>query len=675
MLRLVLFLVGVMAAAVGLDWLAGQPGKLNIEWRGYEIETSMFRALILLAALIGLSILLASFIRSIWQSPANIGSFFTKRRNKRGLESLSNGMIAIGAGDRTLATRYAVRARKDLPNEPLTHLLRAQAAQLSGDRETSRRIFEAMLSSPGTEQLGLRGLYLEAEREKEPEAAEQFAERAVSLNPKLSWSIDALFDMQCRKGDWAGALETVTLAKKHGHIERHIADRRRAVLLTAQAQALEDSDPNKAMALALDAHNMAHDLVPAATIAGRMLASRGNTGRATKILSKTWKRFPHPDLASAYAYARLGDSPRDRLERVKQLSGQAPGSVEGPIAVATAAIDAKEWDLARRVLEPFLEERLSQRICTLMARIEGGQNGDTGRVREWLARAVHAPRDPAWTADGVVSEHWAPKSPVTGALDAFQWRVPVAQVDSQDSPALTAKRDELAALSARPEDYQSDPSAAPATLPPRAGTGTPAKPAGVSSAAVARKTDAVDADVVPANNGTARTGPSRPQPPRAASAEEALANLSPPKPAAQPAAVAGRVVQSAAQGRPVTQPFKPQQTAPVSTSPPAIRSGTAPAAASAQNGRPPAAVATPPAKVLTASAVSQRGKPSGTGTSTTVGKAPEPMIYTPPHAPDDPGMDGINDGIDDPRRTKDLPRDVPRGDPGRNQVRPGRGGR
>ena len=180
-----------MAAAVGLDWLAGQPGKLMIEWRGYEIETSMFRALILLSALIGLSILLFSFIRSVWQSPQNIGHFFNKRRNKRGLESLSSGMIAIGAGDRTLATRYAIQARKALPNEPLTHLLRAQAAQLSGDRETSRRIFEAMLAAPDTEQLGLRGLYLEAEREKEPEAAEQFAERAVALNPKLAWSIDA----------------------------------------------------------------------------------------------------------------------------------------------------------------------------------------------------------------------------------------------------------------------------------------------------------------------------------------------------------------------------------------------------------------------------------------------------------------------------------------------------
>ena len=123
-------------------------------------------------------------------------------------------MIAIGAGDRALATRYAIQARKALPNEPLTHLLRAQAAQLSGDRATARRIFEAMLAAPDTEQLGLRGLFLEAEREGETEAARQFAERALRLNPKLGWSADALFDLQCKQTDWAGALETLAVAKR-----------------------------------------------------------------------------------------------------------------------------------------------------------------------------------------------------------------------------------------------------------------------------------------------------------------------------------------------------------------------------------------------------------------------------------------------------------------------------
>jgi HemY protein len=54
------------------------------------------------------------------------------------------------------------------------------------------------------------------------------------------------------------------------------------------------------------------------------------------------------------------------------------------------------------------------------------QHGDEGRAREWMARALSARRDPAWTADGFVSERWLPVSPVTGRLDAFEWKDPLS---------------------------------------------------------------------------------------------------------------------------------------------------------------------------------------------------------------------------------------------------------
>jgi len=448
MLRLVIYLFGIAVIATGLSWLADRPGLIVFNWEGYEGEISVFHTVVGLTFLIGVAILLWSLVRAVWTSPATVGHYFYRRRQKRGLEALSSGIIAIGAGDGPSAMRHAVQARKTLPNEPLTHLLRAQAAQLAGDKTTTRRIFEAMLAQPDTEQLGLRGLFLEAQREGELEAAKQFAERALHLNPKLGWSADALFDLQCKSSDWQGALQTLALTKKHGHVDKATADRRRAVLLTAQAQKAEDQDPDRGLALALEAHQLSPALVPAAAIAGRLLASRGNTAKAAKVLQKTWLKLPHPDLAAAYAFARIGDSPMDRLERVRQLASMQQNSIESPIAIARVAIEAKNFDVARSVLEPLLEDRLTQRVATLMARIEAEEKSDAGRVREWLARAANAQRDPAWTADGIVMEEWAPVSPVTGQLDAFQWRVPVEAIETADSGLLADKLTELAALGA-----------------------------------------------------------------------------------------------------------------------------------------------------------------------------------------------------------------------------------
>ena len=86
----------------------------------------------------------------------------------------------------------------------------------------------------------------------------------------------------------------------NGHLEKMEASRRRAVLLTAQAQAARGRRrPDKALELALEAHGLAPDLVPAAAVAGRVLAAQGNTPRAARVLLKTWRLSPHPDLAAA----------------------------------------------------------------------------------------------------------------------------------------------------------------------------------------------------------------------------------------------------------------------------------------------------------------------------------------------------------------------------------------
>src|SRR5262249_57324398 len=129
-----------------------------------------------------------------------------------------------------------------------------------------------------------------------------------------------------------------------------------------------------------------------------------------------------------YAYARPGDSPRDRLDRVRHLARLTPNHPEALIAVATGAIEARAWDEAREALKPLLEGRLTPRVCALMARIEGEQYRDAGRVREWLARAAGAGRDPAWVADGAAYERWSPVSPATGQLDAMRWGVPDASL-------------------------------------------------------------------------------------------------------------------------------------------------------------------------------------------------------------------------------------------------------
>src|SRR5262249_43119127 len=127
-----------------------------------------------------------------------------------------------------------------------------------------------------------------------------------------------------------------------------------------------------------------------------------------------------------FGNVRLADSALDRLGRIQALARMTPDHVEGALAVARAALDARELATAQTALAS-LAKQPTQRVARLMAEL-CELEGDEARAREWMARAVTASLDPHWTADGYVSDRWLPVSPVTGKLDAFQWKVPVAEL-------------------------------------------------------------------------------------------------------------------------------------------------------------------------------------------------------------------------------------------------------
>jgi HemY protein len=124
----------------------------------------------------------------------------------------------------------------------------------------------------------------------------------------------------------------------------------------------------------------------------------------------------------------------------------------------------------------------------LMAEIERTEHGDSGRARAWTLRAVRALHDPAWTADGYVSDRWRPVSPVSGRLDAFQWQTPVAAIPSVRGGAIESSAFEEAMLATPrravvlepPKDVVEEEPAPSAVVPESSATPAASEPAPVA---------------------------------------------------------------------------------------------------------------------------------------------------------------------------------------------------
>ncbi len=473
MLRIVIFLIVIAAAALGAAWVADQSGTITFAWSGWQIETS----LPVFAALSGLCIVAAvaawNALAALWHMPERLRRARGARRRRRGRQAATQGLIAIGAGDAFAARNHARTARRLLHHDPLTLLLEAQSAQLDGDRAAARRAFTAMAERAETRLLGLRGLFVEAQRADDPHAAVAVAEEALRAAPGSAWASQAVLGFRCSRGDWDGALTIVDNDLASGLIDKATHRRWRGVLLTARAMESAGDDRDRARAAAFEAVKLAPTLVPAVALAAKFLSESQQVRRAMRLIEAAWVANPHPDLADAYAHVRLGDSALERLSRVEALADRTPGSSEGAIAVAGAAIDAREFAKARAALAP-LTAAPTQRVAMLMAEIAREDDGDEGLARSWTLRAVHAAQDPVWTADGYVSERWYPVSPVTGRIDAFRWQAPLAALPGQPGqPGETIEPEPAGAI---PPALEAPPPLIAPTPPEPAGNAAPAAP-------------------------------------------------------------------------------------------------------------------------------------------------------------------------------------------------------
>ncbi len=431
MMRLISILIGAALIALAVAWIASRQGELVYVIDGYQLRTSAGAAIGIAIAFAALIAILTRLTAKLLAGPGAFGRWFALRRSRRGQEALARGLVAAAAGDALEAKRLAKKVDSLLGVQPLSLLLTAQAAQLEGDDSGQDEAYQAMLTHPETEFLGLRGLFMKAMRHNDSDEAMRLAARAHALRPRAPWAANALFDLKSAHHQWGDAKEVLENAARAGLIDNAIARRRRAVLLAAEALDEEGrGQGERALKLALDALELSPALAPAAAFAARKLASQGRAWRAQDIIEAAWAQAPHPDLAAAYAAIKPAESADARARRLIGLAHLKRDHFESRMLEAEQAVNLTEWAEARRVLAPLARGFASARVCALMAEIEQGQYHDAAAAHAWLARAVRAPADAQWRCTNcrAASAHWHAVCKKCGAFDTLEWSAPGAEL-------------------------------------------------------------------------------------------------------------------------------------------------------------------------------------------------------------------------------------------------------
>jgi HemY protein len=437
----------VLAAVVmfGAVWLAEQPGSITAEWHGWRLDTNVGVILIVLVVLILLSVGAWLLYRWVIGAPGALFDTWGESKRRRGYQALTQGLAAVAAGDGTEAQKNARKAEALLSEPPLTLLLSAQAAQLTGDRDGAKRAFNAMLEDEQMAFLGLRGLIAQSLRDGDQGQALAYAERAFKLRPQTPWVVHSLFDMQAQIGRWREAQETLDAGLRRKVVTADKGRTLKALLLVERSRAAErDGSDGDALALAREAFGLAPERIAVSSRLAEQQIKTGDGKRAMRTLERGWALAPHPDLAALYLKASGEADPLKRVGIVRKLVAQKPDDLESNLALAQAALDAGLWGEARRYLDAAGGANPPVRVCRLMAEVEERAHSDQAKVHEWLARAATAPADKAWrcSACGAHHEAWRSVCESCGAFGTLHWRAPgtyghILPPEVQPTPALT----------------------------------------------------------------------------------------------------------------------------------------------------------------------------------------------------------------------------------------------
>ncbi|MBF9042714.1 tetratricopeptide repeat protein [Rhodobacterales bacterium HKCCE4037] len=431
LLKITLFILIVVGLTLGVTtlWEMDNLGRLELLGREYIITPllAVIGALVLLLAvwlLFKIVGLLVATLRFLNGDETAVSRYFDRRSERKGYEALGDSMMALAAGEGRLAIRKADRASSYLNRPELTNLVKAQGAEMVGDRALATETFKALVQDDRTRFVGVRGLMKQKLEEGDTETALKLGEKAMALRPKNAEVQTTLMQLQSRHEDWQGARGTLAQALKSGNVPRDLHRRRDAVLALAHARdAMAEGQIVTATRDVDEASRLAPGLVPASVMSARLSTEAGNKRQAAKTIRKAWDQAPHPDLAAAFADIEPDETPALRLRRFRPLLGKHPGHPEVRMLEAELQIAAEDFPAARKALGNLAETNPTARSLTLMAAIERGEGAEDRVVRGWLARAVTASRGNQWVCGkcGHVHEDWRPVCANCESFDTLEW--------------------------------------------------------------------------------------------------------------------------------------------------------------------------------------------------------------------------------------------------------------
>jgi HemY protein len=444
--RLLGLVILVLLGAALASWLGAQPGMLQLEWLGWQLEMRTSLAAAILAILALALVFIDRLLRGLLGLPSWFGRNLTRRRTESGHRALTLGLMAVSAGEPDEARRQAARAQRLLAAPQLTDLLSAQAAHMSGDRKAAGRYFTSLTRDKDTAFLGHIGIARLALENDQPDQALVAARRALDMRPKSALAARQVMILEAERGNWSAALPAhavVAAADADDEAAAHHLSRQKAALAYLDALSWLDAAADKkarraAMAGCETAIRAGPEFWPAALRLAALCEEDGSPRKAVKWLETAFRSLPHDDIAARLQTLWKTNDGGYVAKLIKLVPKEGPLADEGRRVVAGAAMARGLVGEARRLLEEIDPARRDAAAWRLMSRL-AAEAEDGAAETAALREAGEAPRPRCWqcTECQLVHEAWQGHCAGCAGFATLEWRRPDGVTPMLASPSTT----------------------------------------------------------------------------------------------------------------------------------------------------------------------------------------------------------------------------------------------
>ena len=347
------------------------------------------------------------------------------KQKEKGYNSFVSGMIALANKDYKRAIQESKKVSTYLESEKsLSLLLKSEVYKLENKFTELNQVFEEMIKTESTKNLGYRGLMELYLRSQDYHHAFIYGEKLFNNNPYIEKIYDTLVNIVVKTNNWQQLIILSDKAYDKKIINKKNYYENKSIGFYEIAKIKFLSEPKEAIHFVEKSLNLRKNFPPYVKLFLDLLIHEKKYTVAKKYIKKVWVQNPHPDYKdSIFLLAKHLKS--NNLELANYITNSSINLEASKILLVEASINDKKWDNARKNIIDLIDIEPSKEICLLMAEIEKGESNNIQKVNSWTLRSRNGNLNNIWVCklSNKSQLRWSSLAE-SGYFNSLEWRKP-----------------------------------------------------------------------------------------------------------------------------------------------------------------------------------------------------------------------------------------------------------